>query len=90
MFVVARWRGRVVWLPAFPAFEVGHMKATELANKLLDAAAQLGDFDVVCRDKTGKAEPAVHVVHLFWSNVFIVCCEAEWHELVANAETFKS
>lgn len=66
------------------------MKATELANKLLDAAARLGDFDVVCRDANGKAEPAGAVVHLFWNNVFIVCCEAEWHELVSNAESFKS
>ena len=66
------------------------MKATELANRLLDAASRLGDFDVVCRDTNGKAEPVVHVVHLFWNNVFIVCCEADWKELVSTAESLKS
>ncbi len=65
------------------------MKATELAHRLLDAASNLGDFDVVCRDKNGKAEPAYSVVHLFWDNVFVVCCEAEWNELVSCAESLK-
>lgn len=59
------------------------MKATELAHKLLDAAAHLGDFEVICRDRTGEAKPVVHVVHLHWNERFIVCCEAEWHELVS-------
>ena len=66
------------------------MKATELAHKLLDAASRLGDFDVLCRDKNGKQEPVGSVVHLFWNNVFIVCCDAEWHELVSTAESLKS
>ena len=65
------------------------MKATELANKLLDAACALGDFDVVCRDKTGKVEPAYSVVHLFWDNVFIVCCTADREELVKCAGSLK-
>jgi len=66
------------------------MKATELANKLLDAAAQLGDFDVVCRDKNGEVEPARGVVHLFWDEQLIVCCEADGYELVSNAGSLKS